>query len=1521
MSTKISKRNPADDRRQCICGKPKCNERRLQILDLVDGNHAWAKNGGFIEIRFPTSKKIKVKLIHEALRRCCDHHLNVPQHERRLTGRYTVASIHFPVSLLEAKSQRSLTLTAEEAAYFDNIAGYTGNNLKDKVNQIGKLLEMRFQNGNLDDGTSIPKHEQISLSNLYVQAPIHPGSFVDSFIAERTNFHTQKRIKRRETLSAKLDDSAHAMDESVGETELSHSIAQAWSSPEIRFDMYPPTSTTPPAKLEMKPKSTPDVYSTTNALIYLGERYVALNKEDERFYEDDGVQRMAKILFVVESQLSAQISDDTWMVKCRNAETEIRCGLFKLRHVQRDDSALCDKCATINKRDTRRESRKRNSSIDRTDPSSKAPHRYLSPGSMQKKVSKLSGELKTAKRRIARLLLKDLETKNVTFEIGDSNVHSVLENCLAYCRDNSTDLRQRVLKVFIEAAKGYDVDQNDRETQHKLEQHAEEICHEIDNYALQISKKNKRVRFNSRVLRSALAYWLQSPSAYDRMREHSIEILPSVSRLQKLQRELIPKEGRFPAAYWWIQDKLRKVQPIEEQQCPTHLVELLFDEMDLRTEVVTNIMNQQTTGFTASDGHSTIDLAVEVKRILEVGEEESTYSSTDEEKDDFYDDSKHIAKKVNLFRVRTLYGLTGNVEFFYNNGSLTGDDLLGQVLRVILLCETVGLQVNLLVSDAGGPNAGLLTALRENQLLAELVWLSDELVSFQHPFFPERRIMLCPCTVHGQKACRNNLHRSREGGSRNFVKNGVKWGWHNIVDIYNEDIANGPPPSTRLTKQCIEPDRYSKMGVKEALAPFQYETIIFALNRLVEILPNCLANIFVLDEEVLNLGGGQSASTNGYAAEKLDRCLEIVTAEVDKERNHKDYPMFLSRLSAVDYMVTIHGIFTARFVSTEAVLVKSCGGNRRAQKQSNGKTKFFLQIDEEERRMKAYLEHLEEWRQESLKLKEEGFKGWERTFLSATTYKNLRLSICGYLCYARVLLNLPGGPIYVPYSHANQSSIECVFSQSRGMKRDTAATFPKGILAIEANRDLDTRTLERGGVYDSDLVRAGEEDNAANILDRRDKAREEELQEWIATRKRIGIGCSETVEHVRIIKSLPISHEQNQEEAKHPTPGRIAELIENNFESNRLHLSEILIQDDDFCGMAKASIFGEAQSFYKNLFTLPDEWHEQHFDCFCQVVYQHLTQNFDEMLTISKRTRKGMHQRLLGYLHSPQYNHLAQTMIPELQCRLGLGAVVLTLQRHLLDHVDRFRKAIAPEQRIESIGKAQKSKKEIKLLVNRFVGFGLAGLIQRLKLQLENDMENDIDDDETHTQLALARRMRIFHDAALMTPGYLEECYDKNQALKNDGYLALLSPQFFGFGEALMSVVDKFLHPDMFSQDGAASLEKAEQSMLEELPTLIAVFHSCCDFCFTDDSDNSEEEKKVSDEARKEMVKIILSKTAHSYFNAHLKVFQQGTVKRKGKEYTATTFRGRLKTTGLKKNDTEKTTSEQIATEKEEDNN
>jgi hypothetical protein len=94
----------------------------------------------------------------------------------------------------------------------------------------------------------------------------------------------------------------------------------------------------------------------------------------------------------------------------------------------------------------------------------------------------------------------------------------------------------------------------------------------------------------------------------------------------------------------------------------------------------------------------------------------------------------------------------------------------------------------------------------------------------------------------------------------------------------------------------------------------------------------------------------------------------------------------------------------------------------------------------------------------------------------------------------------------------------------------------------------------------------------------------------------------------------------------------------------------------------------------------------------------------------------------------------------------------------------------------------------IKLQVNRFVGYGLSKLIQRQKTRVNREAK-EADVDELLRELAFARSQRIFPVEALTMPTYLANCYDKTQALTNNGYLALLAPKYFEFGIQVMTAV------------------------------------------------------------------------------------------------------------------------------------
>ena len=74
-----------------------------------------------------------------------------------------------------------------------------------------------------------------------------------------------------------------------------------------------------------------------------------------------------------------------------------------------------------------------------------------------------------------------------------------------------------------------------------------------------------------------------------------------------------------------------------------------------------------------------------------------------------------VATMVNIFRLRTAFNQTWNVAYYFNCGSLDGDELLRQLIIVIIACELVGIKIKLQMSDAGGANMKAAAYLTQNK--------------------------------------------------------------------------------------------------------------------------------------------------------------------------------------------------------------------------------------------------------------------------------------------------------------------------------------------------------------------------------------------------------------------------------------------------------------------------------------------------------------------------------------------------------------------------------------------------------------------------------------------------------------------------------------------------------------------------------------------------------------------------------------------------------------------------------------
>ena len=167
----------------------------------------------------------------------------------------------------------------------------------------------------------------------------------------------------------------------------------------------------------------------------------------------------------------------------------------------------------------------------------------------------------------------------------------------------------------------------------------------------------------------------------------NVQVLPSISTLKKLKAQMKVNEGTCPKLYGWLHDQFLDgdISGTSKREWTGHL---MFDKMKLKEDVAWNSSTHELTGLV--DGGKDSSIASELKALLEGNESISGVKEYD------------VAKSVQQYRFRSTEGKTINGEFFYNNGSLTADEMLSQLLQVITSFELVGCKIFMVLADAGG---------------------------------------------------------------------------------------------------------------------------------------------------------------------------------------------------------------------------------------------------------------------------------------------------------------------------------------------------------------------------------------------------------------------------------------------------------------------------------------------------------------------------------------------------------------------------------------------------------------------------------------------------------------------------------------------------------------------------------------------------------------------------------------------------------------------------------------------------
>lgn len=137
-------------------------------------------------------------------------------------------------------------------------------------------------------------------------------------------------------------------------------------------------------------------------------------------------------------------------------------------------------------------------------------------------------------------------------------------------------------------------------------------------------------------------------------------------------------------------------------------------------------------------------------------------------------------------------------------------------------------------------------------------------------------------------------------------------------------------------------------------------------------------------------------------------------------------------------------------------------------------------IDRVEKFVTNLLEsYFEKWRLVSRCKKDDGYPGWDKTFIPLLTYKNLRYSIYGFFHLARNVFkatsryDLPAADKrYLPFLNSNTSALESLIGQVRAHNNqpDTPANIERSVSAVSLQFSSKAHKTTKGASYSSNDI-------------------------------------------------------------------------------------------------------------------------------------------------------------------------------------------------------------------------------------------------------------------------------------------------------------------------------------------------------------------------------------------------------------------------------------------------------------------
>jgi hypothetical protein len=372
----------------------------------------------------------------------------------------------------------------------------------------------------------------------------------------------------------------------------------------------------------------------------------------------------------------------------------------------------------------------------RTAANSRTSFASLSPGEKDSRMANLARERKfhcLTSTRLREGLNSSAKFKHINCASGFREIITRAFDTLAKLdTEEKSAAKQHLIKQLVGFSVGSDAAKINEE---EAVEFAAYLMTEIDNKGKQLAGEPNQVDFTPALLQSAIVLYLRTKVGYKDQRALSPLAMPSPSTMNRLLRDTRLKEGYSPKNYGNFFDECADLDAII-------IGHLLFYEMKLKTGVFWQTSDHTVCGFASSSPNSTI------KSVLS----DMVQNGDDGVPEEFHD-VKAPAVYVNQWRFRLSKNVVHNSNFFFNCGSLDGNELLSQMIHVVCGYEKIGIKIFGLLYDAGGSNRGLFKLLRDGvmHVLTGTEQIPSDYLTFVNPYDPSRRIAFFNCSTHNLK--------------------------------------------------------------------------------------------------------------------------------------------------------------------------------------------------------------------------------------------------------------------------------------------------------------------------------------------------------------------------------------------------------------------------------------------------------------------------------------------------------------------------------------------------------------------------------------------------------------------------------------------------------------------------------------------------------------------------------------------------------------------------------------------------